>query len=115
MGRRLIVCVDGTWKHADYGGQRGAGAHQRVQVLPGFGRCRRRSAGALPYGHRYGRRCGWHILDGAFGLSLEDHIRDEYLWLARHYEEGDEIYLIGFSRGAFTVRCLAACCGGRAC
>ena len=48
-----------------------------------------------------------NILDGAFGHSLEDHIRDVYLWLAQYYKCGDKIFLVGFSRGAFSVRCLA--------
>ena len=57
---------------------------------------------SVPRGGGYG-----NILDGAFGGSLEDHIRDVYLWLAERYEAKGEIYLLGFSRGAFTVRCVA--------
>jgi hypothetical protein len=32
---------------------------------------------------------------------------DCYEFIINHYNEGDRIYLIGFSRGAYTVRCLA--------
>jgi uncharacterized protein (DUF2235 family) len=47
------------------------------------------------------------ILGGAFGLGLSKNVRQLYANLVRTYEEGDRIYLFGFSRGAFTVRTLA--------
>jgi uncharacterized protein (DUF2235 family) len=47
------------------------------------------------------------LLGGAFGLGLARNVRELYTWLARNYREGDKIFLFGFSRGAFTVRCLA--------
>ena len=47
------------------------------------------------------------ILGGAFGFGLAANVRELYLWLARTYRPGDNIYMFGFSRGAFTVRCLA--------
>src|SRR5262249_18991688 len=40
-----------------------------------------------------------------FGIS--DHVRDAYAFLVDNYQDKDEIYLFGFSRGAFTVRSLA--------
>jgi hypothetical protein len=51
------------------------------------------------------------IFDGAFGSSLGEHIQSGYFWLAENYTLGDEIYLLGFSRGAFTVRSLAGMIG----
>ena len=41
---------------------------------------------------------------GAFGDGLEENIHDAYRFLVANYEPGDELYLFGFSRGAFTVR-----------
>lgn len=43
----------------------------------------------------------------ALGLGLEENIKDLYTFLCRNYHEGDNIFLLGFSRGAFTVRMLA--------
>ena len=43
----------------------------------------------------------------AAGSGLQENINDAYKFLMRRYEEGDKIYLFGFSRGAFTVRSLA--------
>lgn len=46
-------------------------------------------------------------LDMAIGSGLGTHIMDAYRFLMANYHEGDRICLLGFSRGAYTVRCLA--------
>lgn len=46
-------------------------------------------------------------LDMAVGSGLGIHIKDAYRFLMQTYREGDKICLFGFSRGAYTVRCLA--------
>ena len=43
----------------------------------------------------------------AFGLGLSRNVKQLYRALVDCYEEGDTVYLFGFSRGAFTVRALA--------
>src|SRR5215471_11877754 len=43
----------------------------------------------------------------AFGVGLATGVKDLYTFVCRNYEPGDNIYLFGFSRGAFTVRVLA--------
>ena len=47
------------------------------------------------------------LFSGAFGWGLSRKIREAYEFLALNYEEGDKVFLFGFSRGAFTVRSLA--------
>jgi uncharacterized protein (DUF2235 family) len=42
------------------------------------------------------------------GYGLDDRVLGAYSFLIDNYEEGDEIYLFGFSRGAYTARVLAA-------
>jgi uncharacterized protein (DUF2235 family) len=50
----------------------------------------------------------WSLIAGlAFGTGLEENVLDAYRYLMRVYEQDDEIYLFGFSRGAFTIRVLA--------
>ena len=41
------------------------------------------------------------------GRGITTNIADCYRFIIDHYEPGDRIYLIGFSRGAYTVRCVA--------
>src|SRR3972149_3752332 len=52
--------------------------------------------------HWYDRFTG-----GAFGRGLSPNIRQGYQWLGRKRQDGDEISLFGFSRGAYTARSLA--------
>ncbi|KAI5780574.1 hypothetical protein DFH27DRAFT_467022, partial [Peziza echinospora] len=43
----------------------------------------------------------------AFGWGIEDNIFQGYKWLCQHYDRGDEIFFLGFSRGAYTARSIA--------
>ncbi len=45
-------------------------------------------------------------LIGAFGKGINRNIRACYSWLVENFEDGDRIYLFGFSRGAFIARSL---------
>lgn len=47
------------------------------------------------------------VLGGMFGQGLDENIRLAYEWLIENYNEGDEIFIFGFSRGAYTARSLA--------
>jgi hypothetical protein len=44
---------------------------------------------------------------GLFGSGIDKHIKDMYTYLLTNYDDGDEVYMFGFSRGAYTVRSLA--------
>ncbi len=43
----------------------------------------------------------------AFGAGFLSNLGDAYQYLMREYKDGDQIFLLGFSRGAYTVRALA--------
>ncbi|NYG47954.1 alpha/beta superfamily hydrolase [Bradyrhizobium sp. IAR9] len=47
------------------------------------------------------------FLGGVFGKGLDENIRLAYEWLVENYNDGDEIFIFGFSRGAYTARSLA--------
>ena len=49
----------------------------------------------------------FRILGGVFGWGLKRNVIELYSFLCQNYEEGDRIYIFGFSRGAFTARVLA--------
>jgi len=54
---------------------------------------------------------GWAPLaavDGATGIGVPSNVRKLYRFLCWNWQPGDEIYVFGFSRGAFTARTLAA-------
>jgi len=59
---------------------------------------------------RVGRFKRWFItrLDLAIVWLLEEHVTDAYRFLMRYYQEGDRIFVFGFSRGAYLARAVAA-------
>ncbi len=61
----------------------------------------------LPY-YMKGVGTSWYskIVGGAFGDGLSDNIKQGYRFLSRHYRPGDQIFVFGFSRGAYSARSL---------
>jgi uncharacterized protein (DUF2235 family) len=52
-------------------------------------------------------RQGQKFLQSVEGRGITKNMADCYEFIINHYEPDDRIFLIGFSRGAYTVRCLA--------
>jgi uncharacterized protein (DUF2235 family) len=52
-----------------------------------------------------------HLLGGAIGLGLKTIVQDAYHTVVENYESGDELYLVGFSRGAYAARALGGLIG----
>ena len=107
--KRIIVCCDGTWNRAD---QESAGAPCPTNVVKLAYRIAKRSADGTSQIIFYDQGVGTgnaidRLTGGAFGDGLEDNIFDAYRFLIANYEPGDEIFLFGFSRGAFTARSIA--------
>jgi hypothetical protein len=46
-------------------------------------------------------------MGGGTGIGLSENVRSAYAWFVDNYEDGDEIFLFGFSRGAYTARSVA--------
>jgi uncharacterized protein (DUF2235 family) len=73
--------------------------------------------GSLPPGLGMFEKAGrwlYNMVSGATGLGLTANIIDCYAAIIRMWEPGDRIFLFGFSRGAYTVRCVGgvlALCG----
>ena len=47
------------------------------------------------------------LIESGFGVGISETIVNGYNTIVRLYRPGDQIYLIGFSRGAFAARCIA--------
>ncbi|MET0385056.1 MAG: DUF2235 domain-containing protein [Polyangiales bacterium] len=106
--KRLVICCDGTWSDAD---QINNGVPCPTNVFRLACHVAKRDGVATQVVH-YDPGVGTgNVLDrvsgGAFGGGLEENIHDAYRFLAQNYERGDEIYLYGFSRGAYTARSTA--------
>ncbi|KAG5974966.1 hypothetical protein E4U55_007930 [Claviceps digitariae] len=121
--KRLIVCCDGTWMNSDYGfvkthlfGRKGT--LQVPSNVTRISRCfkRRCADGTLQIiSYESGVGSGGNSFDsitgGAFGAGLTERVREVYAYLCANYVDGDEIILVGFSRGAFTARSVAGMIG----
>src|SRR5215468_11067155 len=110
--KRLVVCCDGTWNDAD-------SAENFTNVV--------RIARAIqPYDDRTGEQIPqivyYHsgvgtgdlverFAGGGLGLGLSRNVRDAYAFLANNYCDGDEVFLFGFSRGAYTARSIGGLVG----
>jgi uncharacterized protein (DUF2235 family) len=46
------------------------------------------------------------LWSGSTGTGISRNIADCYLAILKHYEPGDRVFLFGFSRGAYTARCV---------
>src|SRR5205085_5180305 len=48
-----------------------------------------------------------HAIGGSTGIGLSEHVRSAYAFFVDNYRDDDEIFLFGFSRGAYTARSVA--------
>jgi hypothetical protein len=108
MVSRLILCLDGTWNTADAENitnvvrirdlidpkpkiDGGGTEDQRVYYHDGVGT---------------GLSLRDKAIGGMGGYGLDHNVRAAYRFLSGHYKPELEIYILGFSRGAFTARSL---------
>jgi uncharacterized protein (DUF2235 family) len=108
----LVICCDGTWDSADQQKDKQTGEICVSNVLKLACRAAKRTAAGAQQIIYYDQGVGTgNVLDklegGAFGDGLEANINDVYRFLVANYEPDDDIYLFGFSRGAFTARSIA--------
>ncbi len=107
--KRLILCCDGTWQdeidgnsasnvakiHGLIRSEAADGTQQISTYLEGVG-----TGGFLA-----------RVIGGATGAGLTENVLDGYNQLAESYDPGDELFLFGFSRGAYTARAIAGLIG----
>jgi uncharacterized protein (DUF2235 family) len=100
------VCCDGTWNVPDEA-RDGQPAPTNVARLADGVVCEDRDAQRMFYEPGVGTRPDERFIGGAFGVGLSRNIRNAYTFLAQNYDDGDQVFLFGFSRGAYTARSLA--------
>ena len=102
---RLIVCCDGTWNRAD---QVEDGKPAATNVCKLYEAIDQPTATQrADYKEGVGTKRWERLRGGALGVGLSRNVQESYAWLVDNYAPGDELFLFGFSRGAFTARSLA--------
>jgi uncharacterized protein (DUF2235 family) len=94
--KRLAIFLDGTWNVV--------GDDTNVWRLRSL--CAPDGADGAPQLAYYEKGVSG-LLGGVFGDGVDRIITDAYQWLVDTYNPGDEIFIFGFSRGAYTARSLA--------
>ncbi|KAF8749065.1 alternative mRNA splicing, via spliceosome [Rhizoctonia solani] len=109
--RKLIVCIDGTSNQF---------SEKNTNVVELYSRITKDSTQLTYYNSgvgTYARPFWWSfaylkqqlagIIDLMIAWNFDQVIIGAYRWLSDHYQPGDQIFLFGFSRGAYQVRTLA--------
>lgn len=133
MGKHIIFCADGTWnnpsrdKNDDQtpdvtnvyklfvclegepspGTLRDADEQEKFLVDNSSGGSVTLQAAKYIHGVGDSRNAIVKLLGGAFGAGVISRVVRGYTFISRHYEPGDDIHVVGFSRGAYTARALA--------
>lgn len=98
--KKLVFCFDGTSNVLD-------AENPTNVVLTASGVAHYDKNGGqqlVYYDQGVGTAKGQALTGGAFGLGLYANVLEAYSFLIFNYEPGDEIYVFGFSRGAYTAR-----------
>jgi uncharacterized protein (DUF2235 family) len=110
MPKNIVICCDGTGNEFGdhnsnviklYSALIVDGHRQVAYYHPGVG-----TMGDPTAHNRLSK--AWSVVTGlAFGGGLLRNVGDAYRFLMNVYADGDNVYLFGFSRGAYTARALA--------
>jgi len=109
VARRLVVLLDGTGNEICRNASNvlllfralDADEDQRLYYDPGVGTI------AEPSDWARIRQRLRSLAGLVLGVGLDQNVLEAYAWLCREWREGDQIFLFGFSRGAYSAKVLA--------
>ncbi|KAI0052968.1 WD40 repeat-like protein [Auriscalpium vulgare] len=110
-GRNLVVCIDGTANQfskkntnvVELYSRLEKDAEQLTYYDSGIGTYVKDSK----WSPSYWKQVASHTIDMAIAWNFKRIVLSAYQWLSENYQEGDKIFLFGFSRGAYQVRVIA--------
>jgi uncharacterized protein (DUF2235 family)/membrane protease YdiL (CAAX protease family) len=108
MARKLVMLLDGT------GNEIGANISNVLKLYRAVRQDKDQLVYYDPGVGTIGRPDWWSqlrqkvrsVLGLALGLGLDEDLLQAYSWICGNWRPGDEIWLFGFSRGAYTARAL---------
>lgn len=95
--KRIALFLDGTWNNVD----------DNTNVWRMKSLCAKSSEQLVYYSAGVGTQSGEQLSGGMFGIGINEEVLSAYEWLVEHYEPDSQLFIFGFSRGAFTARSLA--------
>ena len=102
--KRIVICADGTWNRPEEDVESDVPTNVlrlARAVMPWDGACAQHVFYDWGIGSYHAR-----ISSGVTGRGIHKNIMDAYRYIVQNYAPGSDIYLFGFSRGAYTVRSL---------
>ena len=115
--KRIVILIDGTWNKEGITGNTNVAALDPGNRIVAHAFIKTSAADGVAQHVHYHSGVGAEgdlfkkLLGGAIGLGLKQIIHECYDFVVTDYTVGDEIYLIGFSRGAYAARALAGLIG----
>ncbi len=103
--KRIVICADGTWNKPEEDLKKDFPTNvlKLARAVAPF------DGNGVPQQVFYDWGVGSYYnqaVGGATGKGIQKNIMDDYRYIVQNYSPGDELYLFGYSRGAYTVRSL---------
>jgi uncharacterized protein (DUF2235 family) len=95
--KRIALFLDGTWNTVN--------DNTNVWRLKSL--CAKSTEQLVYYSAGVGTQFGERISGGMFGIGINEEVISAYEWLIENFEPEAQLFIFGFSRGAFTARSLA--------
>jgi uncharacterized protein (DUF2235 family) len=99
--KRLALFLDGTWNTISSN----TNVWRMKSLCSSYGH--NSVEQRIYYNKGLGTSTGEIVRGGVFGYGVDEVVIDAYEWLIENYDNGDEIFIFGFSRGAYTARSLS--------
>ena len=101
--KRLVFCFDGSWNRLD------SDCPTNVVLVAESVKptAKNGTVQIVYYDEGVGTGTRDRFRGGIFGIGLLTNLREAYRFLIFNYEPGDEVFVFGFSRGAFTASSFA--------
>ena len=108
--KRIIVLIDGTWNREGTGTDTNVAKLDRGKKIATAAFIKAQAADGTAQNVHYHPGVGTggclidRLLGGALGFGLKQIIKEAYNFVVGDFAPGDEIYIFGFSRGAYAAR-----------
>ncbi len=108
MAKRIILCFDGTWNEPKSRENDRVNPTNVLKIVRAVSPSDATNCEQVVF-YETGISTGGlgslgEAVSGATGLGISAHIQSGYRFLANNYNQGDEIFVFGFSRGAYAAR-----------
>jgi uncharacterized protein (DUF2235 family) len=103
MPKNIVVCLDGTWNNSVSTDTPSTNVYMLFQSVARENQLKSYYPGVGAHTGRLG-----NLLFGATGKGVFQATRLAWQQVAANYEDGDKVFIFGFSRGAYAARHLAS-------